>query len=856
KSNDLTLEKNTLKISEYNDKIRDKKFDYFLLNLLMVKHDLLSIKKSLTTQDDNSKFDLHRVLREKYFFLVQLIIESNNNELLIKFILIPLKDYLIDELKCDICPLKEKSHFLLNILRFIQHASFHNELTKLEFFKFLINNHETIEPYLTSKILDCLINKILKLDENKDEQLKCFDSFVVDSFGILLDIFNQEFRSFELRNLILECIEQLLNNLIVEKKNVYDIRKNFALPFFVNLATVLTSLIGGNKTMIPVFEAIYQRVLMFSPDQDNYLILKLFKSYMTKDFIISLVSLNGRDYSELSINDLSLINLIVGFYRNCFEQSNKHPSDRVLQFLSFECIHSFINLVYELYEDSFVKKNEILVDQNVILSQNSNRVFLDDKNEALIDTLSEEFANKIVDFSTKLSEEKSFNIGQEIKKFSINFIENTDENFLKKNSFKLLIATPKNTIDRSMLINRVLMYDECDFKEEPDCQEDIFKAWLEKIFFKMSPNSLQVDCLIKQIDCWWSISSEKNSNEPQLKYLILVKKILKCCWIYLVDVLIGFLEYSKFDRIETSLFSGSTDEILSEDASNDITYLKFAIKSNLDSLYKLIKMLTSIESLDKELDQIFFILIESNFYKISLVKSAEELSLNKIISLDFVLFASINLLLDTENSYLPRTAKSDKILWKYLMESFFFSLSLQANLEFSQNCVPKNSYKDTFTKYLLSKKQKLFSSVYSNLNEANEASCVSRTKSLDLNDNLTLSIKIDRIDLIDCIANKAYDCLFNKLFTKLTENKEFFFDHVWKLCLNMCLFSKRFLTDEPKLRTQHEYFSFNFLIIDKLEDLLTRLMANSELFIFFIDIWLSIYLTYFEKKLPKFSPVL
>lgn len=44
----------------------------------------------------------------------------------------------------------------------------------------------------------------------------------------------------------------------------------------------LTSLIGGNKVMIPVFEAIYQRVLMFSPDLDNQLILKIFKSVNIK----------------------------------------------------------------------------------------------------------------------------------------------------------------------------------------------------------------------------------------------------------------------------------------------------------------------------------------------------------------------------------------------------------------------------------------------------------------------------------------------------------------------------------------------------------------------------------------------
>lgn len=40
----------------------------------------------------------------------------------------------------------------------------------------------------------------------------------------------------------------------------------------------LTALIGGNKTMIPVFEAIYQRILFYPPEQDNHILLKLFKA--------------------------------------------------------------------------------------------------------------------------------------------------------------------------------------------------------------------------------------------------------------------------------------------------------------------------------------------------------------------------------------------------------------------------------------------------------------------------------------------------------------------------------------------------------------------------------------------------
>lgn len=39
----------------------------------------------------------------------------------------------------------------------------------------------------------------------------------------------------------------------------------------------LTGLIGGCKSMISVFEAIYQRILFYPPSQDCHVLLKLFK---------------------------------------------------------------------------------------------------------------------------------------------------------------------------------------------------------------------------------------------------------------------------------------------------------------------------------------------------------------------------------------------------------------------------------------------------------------------------------------------------------------------------------------------------------------------------------------------------
>ena len=54
---------------------------------------------------------------------------------------------------CVECTQKEKSQFVLNILRFIEHTHIENDMSKMEILKFLLNNHEIIGHLLNSKIL-------------------------------------------------------------------------------------------------------------------------------------------------------------------------------------------------------------------------------------------------------------------------------------------------------------------------------------------------------------------------------------------------------------------------------------------------------------------------------------------------------------------------------------------------------------------------------------------------------------------------------------------------------------------------------------------------------------------------------
>ena len=74
----------------------------------------------------------------------------------------------------------------------------------------------------------------------------------------------------------------------------------------------LTGLVGGCKNMISVFEAIYQRILYYPPEQDRHHLLKLFKTYLTEKFIFGLSychQLTSEDGRPKDSIDFTLINL-------------------------------------------------------------------------------------------------------------------------------------------------------------------------------------------------------------------------------------------------------------------------------------------------------------------------------------------------------------------------------------------------------------------------------------------------------------------------------------------------------------------------------------------------------------------
>lgn len=144
---------------------------------------------------------------------------------------------------------------------------------------------------------------------NLQSQENPLDLLILCAFSSLLSVFNQEFRTNDLRVFALECLELLLNNLIQNKTfNICESQPfmefswqtlcpsilcqfgdiglpskalaNHGLHFKLvyKILILMTALIGGCSLMIPVFEAIYQRVLLYTPEDDRLLILKLFKT--------------------------------------------------------------------------------------------------------------------------------------------------------------------------------------------------------------------------------------------------------------------------------------------------------------------------------------------------------------------------------------------------------------------------------------------------------------------------------------------------------------------------------------------------------------------------------------------------
>lgn len=85
-------------------------------------------------------------------------------------------------------------------------------------------------------------------------------------------------------------------------------------------------------------------------------------------------------------------------------------------------------------------------------------------------------------------------------------------------------------------------------------------------------------------------------------------------------------------------------------------------------------------------------------------------------------------------------------------------------------------------------------------------------------------IKLTKFDLIDQLAVSLNDYISTRMFDAESD-----FQFIWQFCFYLCSFSRRFLLDESNLRKKNDYFTFNNLIVDKIEEYLIKIMSKFRL---------------------------
>lgn len=213
-----------------------------------------------------------------------------------------------------------------------------------------------------------------------------------------------------------------------------------------------------------------------------------------------------------------------------------------------------------------------------------------------------------------------------------------------------------------------------------------------------------------------------------------VKSLLRSSWTYLIDVLTGSLIDTDLTILEKILFydqksstptSGGVESLVVDNA--DFSFIIFTLRSTLDSLFRVIKLIANLPSMEKELNQLLYILVESNHFKNGLfsINGDDFLSLNKIICLDFVLYTSLTLVCSHGTNQISDLSlhrkESNVIIWKYLVESAFFCFYFLNNFQEFNNSDSvggeQDNKKSGSSIFLLKNHRNLLKSVYANLNE-------------------------------------------------------------------------------------------------------------------------------------------
>lgn len=642
--------------------------------------------------------------------------------------------------------------------------------------------------------------------------------------------------------------------------------------------------------------------------------------------------------------------------------------------LSCECINNYVQFITEIANQ--IEINTELNNALILTSQPNNlKDFTMDENfKIILKQEAEKFTVSFFEWLKFLTVTKNqnknlaINIDYTIKKFVFDYftslnedqVEDT-ENFLRRLKFSpnkiygtatfclylvlkcaykhsdnsLLLSqlnfSPSNETHESFFINRILVYDDGIEFENGFLMH--FKFWLSSVYqniFEFYSQNFSEDLLglilneeivyfTSQMDIFTKVNLKKNGvilDATVRNKLGIIKTLIKSSWIQIIDIIIGFLINSDLKPLEIILFC-DIDKAqfidLNETLLTHVSLSLFSCKSCLESLFQLIKLITKLESFDQELIQIFS-LLTSNFFKEyfsqnQTIPRNNQISINQLICCDFVFFCTTELLNNFKFNSMNTYAD---ILWKILIETYFFSLALQSNIDHNIandfDSFP-NSDQIGFNKLFIHKRNgSLFKSVYSNLNEISVVDSLTKSKSNDFNSNESAlnnkqfvqqqrlivfrivfsflnknssidsipMLNLNKINLINCLANIINETFILFQFSAIESStcnniiqKTNALDLVWQICSYSCEFSKKMLFD-MNLKKYNEYFTFNNIIIDKIDELLVKLVKNISCDVilrpstppflfteknttlnllsnFVNEIWLNVFLVYFSK---------
>ena len=225
------------------------------------------------------------------------------------------------------------------------------------------------------------------------------------------------------------------------------------------------------------------------------------------------------------------MNRFTGFYRNCYEKSIKQPQDKILQFLSSECICSFVDIINELYAQS-PETNQ----RYSIKYENKSNIRLDKTLETKISQHAEQFFAQFTDWLRSLidNDDSSIDLDLEIKIFcqkniqknSAEFSKYLDSNkqyatvnFLLHDFFMSVCYFETENENREYFVRRVVKYSCMAYSPSSAHFRNEFKFWLNNVYdlnvilkrstkleVKNKRLKHQLTFLIKQMDSYFNYS--------------------------------------------------------------------------------------------------------------------------------------------------------------------------------------------------------------------------------------------------------------------------------------------------------------------------------------------------------------